>query len=118
MLCEELLNLPQPRTAPLDAVREVGPLERAGKNARRRGEKIGDNLGARRRRRGRGDCDDLADADSVGRFAQTAIFGTKLVSPMGDAVRFIDGHHLRMRGAQGRDHCRLIEPLRRDVKQL
>jgi hypothetical protein len=109
--------------APLDAISEIRPLERAGENLRRRTEESVDDLGAGRRRRGHGHCDDLACADRVGRFAQLSVFRTEIVSPMRNAMRFIDGHDLRVRGAQGGDHCngpefRVAEALAENCSRL
>ena len=68
--------------------------------------------------RRRGKRAHLADAEPVGDLSQPTVGGAEIVSPLTDAVRFIDHHRFRWKTLQKILKKRCLKPFRSDIEQF
>ena len=102
----------------LEGEPEVGPVEAAHEDARRRDKQLLDDVTPGRRVRRRGEGQGLqAPADLARETAQRQILGPEIVAPLRDAVRLVDRHHRHAGVCQHFDRVGSRQPFRRYVEQ-
>ena len=69
-------------------------------------------------RGGGGEGQNGPDAEIAGHMGKAEVFRAEVVPPLGDAVRFIDGHHRDFELLEPLDEVFIHEPLGGDVEQL
>ncbi|OPZ09086.1 MAG: hypothetical protein BWZ08_00699 [candidate division BRC1 bacterium ADurb.BinA292] len=104
--------------ARLDAVDQVGPVERTDEDLRRRQAELPRDVVADAVRRRRGIGVDGDRREGLLELAQAAVFGPEIVAPLADAVGFVDGEERDARLAQRVEEAIEQQPLRRDVEDL
>ena len=118
MLAHEAQHLARRALLGLEGEPQVGPVEAAHEDARRRGEQLVDDVAARRRVGGRGQRQGLQPAADLARdVAQREVLGAEIVAPLRDAMRLVDRHQRDVDLGQHLDRVGPRQPLGREVEQ-
>ena len=117
MPVQQVVDLPWPRTPGRHADPQVRAVEARDEDLRPAAEQPLHDVLARNRVRGRREGADPGVGEVFRQFGEAAVVRPEVVSPLGDAVRLVDGEPRRTVPGEAFQDFRPHEPLRRNVEQ-
>ncbi len=98
-------------------IAEIRPVEAGDVDRGILEAEVAHNVGAHFRRCRRCQCDGERPAQLLSHLAKAQIFRAKIVSPLADAVRLVDGQQRQLASGDDGEKARRAEALRRDVEE-